>query len=197
MGQPKLLLPWKGSTILDHLVAVWTELGIDQWTVVTAGPDSPVGRALDHRRFPPENRIINPRPDEGMFSSIQCAARWHGWNKEITHQIVSLGDQPHVKFRTLQMLIRFAKTHPDHIVQPAWNGRPKHPVVLPRAHFKNLARSDAPNLKIYLDGCNSRRMNWPSDDAGLALDLDYPSDYEKALAMVGDSAGRDRPLADH
>jgi molybdenum cofactor cytidylyltransferase len=79
MGRPKLLLPWGGTTVLGHLIAQWRALQAGQITVVCAA-DGPVPAELDRLAFAAENRIVNPHPEQGMFSSIQCAARWPGWN---------------------------------------------------------------------------------------------------------------------
>src|SRR5258708_665729 len=79
MGQPKLLLPWGNSSVLGHLIGLWTELTADQIAVVCSAADTGMEAELEHLRFPRENRIVNPDPGKGMFSSIQCAARWRGW----------------------------------------------------------------------------------------------------------------------
>ena len=43
-------------------------------------PTNVLGTELDRLGFPPGNRIPNPDPQRGMFSSIQCAAAWGGWD---------------------------------------------------------------------------------------------------------------------
>ena len=106
MGRPKLLLPWGGTSVLGHLIHQWTELGAGQIAVVVAAGDQTIQRELDRLGFAPEHRIPNPQPERGMFSSIQCAARWTGWHNSATHWSIVLGDQPHLKLETLRALIR-------------------------------------------------------------------------------------------
>jgi len=79
MGRPKMLLPWGETTVLGCLVAQWQQTGARQITVVVAANDSGITNELDRIGFPREQRITNPDPARGMFSSIQAAARWHGW----------------------------------------------------------------------------------------------------------------------
>lgn len=183
MGRPKLLLPWNGTSILAHLIATWNRLGAQEIAVVTSGPESPVARELVRLSLHAVHRIDNPKPDDGMFSSIQSAARWAGWPLDLTHWIVSLGDQPHVRRETLANLLEFARENSACICQPEWQGRAKHPVVLPRAVFQELASAQVKDFKRFLESRREARRLCESDDAGLELDLDHPSDYESALRL--------------
>src|SRR5437868_3705961 len=76
MGQPKLLLPWGRTSVLGHLIEQWNRLGAEQLAVVSAADDAAIHAELERRGFPSKNRIYNPDPDRGMFSSIQSAANW-------------------------------------------------------------------------------------------------------------------------
>src|SRR5438552_13106264 len=109
MGKPKMLLPWGGSTILGHLIGVWKQLGAEQIAVVCAPRDQALNAELDRVGLPREHRIVNPDPARGMFSSIQCAAQWKGWNARITHWAIVLGDQPHLPLSLLRSLLDFAR----------------------------------------------------------------------------------------
>src|SRR5690349_18959505 len=79
MGRPKLLLPWGDTSIIGHLINQWGALRAEQVTVVCASSDSLIHTELDRLQFSVDNRILNPAPERGMFSSIQCAAQWPGW----------------------------------------------------------------------------------------------------------------------
>ena len=65
------------------------------------------GAELDRLNFPVRDRIENPQPERGMFSSILCAAHWHGWRREIASWAIVLGDQPHLRTETLRVLLEF------------------------------------------------------------------------------------------
>ena len=186
MGQPKLLLPWGETTVLGHLARQWSELGARQVAVVTAAADAALETELQRLNFPSENRIRNHAPERGMFSSIQCAAQWPGWSSTLTHWAILLGDQPHLRVGTLQSVITFAAMHPDQAVQPARNGRPRHPVLLPKALFRELAASTAPDLKEFLSRHESALCE--CGDPGLDLDIDRPEDYDRALSLAFSAA---------
>src|SRR5262245_9128299 len=85
MGRPKLRPAWEHTTVLGHLVGLWQEAGAGQVAVVCAADDAPIAAECDRLGVPGEKRIVNPEPGRGMFSSIQCAARWPGWRADVTH----------------------------------------------------------------------------------------------------------------
>jgi molybdenum cofactor cytidylyltransferase len=183
MGRPKLLLPWSDTSVLGHLLRTWEQLAVQQISVVLAADALVIEPELDRLGFPTSNRIYNSAPDRGMFSSIQCAAAWAGWSEELTHWIITLGDQPHLQPATLRALLEFGAVNPTKICQPLRNGRRKHPVLLPKREFMALNNSAATDLKQFLEDCASARAGFESEDAGLDLDIDQPEDYERALRL--------------
>jgi len=182
MGRPKMLLPWNETTVLGHLIAQWQQTDARQITVVCAANDVGINNELDRIGFAREQRIINPDASRGMFSSIQVAARWPGWNATLTHWAIALGDQPHLANATLRAASEFAAQQLDKIFQPSRNGRPRHPVFLPRRIFETLANSTHHTLKEFLGTYASEVRLTEVNDPGLDFDLDTPADFEEARA---------------
>jgi molybdenum cofactor cytidylyltransferase len=182
MGRPKLLLPWGATSVLGHLVDQWGGLAA-QLTVVCAAHDGTLHGELERLGVTVGGRILNPDPERGMFSSIQCAARWRGWNPELNHWVIALGDQPHVMSATLRRLLDSAAANPERVCQPARQGRARHPVVLPRPEFEALGFSTAASLKDFLLARSPGPLLCECDDPGLDFDLDEPADYERALRL--------------
>ena len=185
MGSQKMLLPWRDTTVVGHLIRVWKELAAAQVAVVCDPNNSGLAAGLDRLQFPAAERIMNPDACQGMFSSIQCAARWSGWRTSVTHLAVVLGDQPHLRTATLRALLDFSARHPGKICQPARQGRPRHPVVLPRTAWAAISNCKETNLKEFLASRAAEVAMIELEDEGLDLDLDYPEDYQKALRGAG------------
>lgn len=185
MGRPKLLLPWGQTSVLGHLLEQWQSLGTKQIAVVVGAGDLAMKHELDRLCIGVQNRIVNEAPERGMFSSIQCAARWNGWAEQLTHWAIVLGDQPHLRLATLRALLAFSASQVESICQPARDGRQYHPVVLHHAVFSELADSGASSLKEFL----APRLiaTYESDDPGLDLDIDRPEDYQRALELAANS----------
>jgi molybdenum cofactor cytidylyltransferase len=183
MGRPKLLLPWRGTSIIGHLIAQWRELGAAQIAVVCRPGDDAIQVELDRLAFPRADRIHNPNAGQGMFSSVQCAARWSGWRDALTGWAIVLGDQPHLQASTLRQLVVLHEKHPAAICQPRFEGRVRHPVILPRVVFTGLRTAVTVTLKDFLSETVGEKIECVVDDAGLKLDLDRPEDYDKALNL--------------
>ncbi len=180
MGRPKLLLPWAGTTVLGHLLQRWRELGAAQIAAVCAADAPGMQDEMNRLEFPEENRISNPAPARGMFSSIQCAAAWPGWKPELTHWVITLGDQPHIRQETLRRLLDLGRANPGAICQPLRGGHRKHPLCFPGREFAALKSSTASDLKQFLADYPASLAGFASDDPGLDFDMDRPEDYERA-----------------
>ncbi len=180
MGQPKPLLRWGSSTAIGRLIEIWRTLEARQIAVVCAPDDGLLALELDRLGVPDTDRIFNPTPERGMFSSVQCAAQWAGWKRELTHWAVALVDQPHLRPLTLSAVLAAGAAAPDRICQPSFADRPKHPILLPKTMFGELATATEENLKDFLQN-RAAMINYVRViDSGLAVDLDRPLDYERA-----------------
>jgi molybdenum cofactor cytidylyltransferase len=184
MGRPKLLLPWNQTSVLGHLIEQWQTLEAEQIAVVCAPGDVAVRAELDRLGFAEANRIGNPAPERGMFSSIQCAAQWSGWQASLTHWAIVLGDQPHLQPQTLRRVLEFSAALPARASQPARRDHGRHPVLLPKALFQQLADSTAPTLKEFLATRPGEVALCEVDDPGMEVDIDRPEDYSKAIDLA-------------
>jgi molybdenum cofactor cytidylyltransferase len=180
MGRPKPLLPWGETSILGHQIRTWQQLGAG---VVCAAGDAAIEAELGRLRFLKANRILNPQPERGMFSSIRCGAQWPGWTPDLTHWAISLGDQPHVRLETLRTLLAFSASHPTKVCQPCLRGRARHPVILPKKIFFKLGQTSASTLKEFLQTIPESVAHCEVGDPSLEFDIDTPADYERALAL--------------
>jgi molybdenum cofactor cytidylyltransferase len=189
MGRPKLLLPWGGTSVLGHQIETWRALGAGQIAVVCATDDAAMSAELTALNFPAANRIQNPDPEQGMFSSVVCAARWNGWHAELTRWAITLGDQPHLKIETLHTLLKFSAANPERVCQPRRLDHLRHPVILPKQFFRALGQTPALTMKDFLKAIPEGVSACDVDDAGLDLDLDTPDDYERALEIFFSKIG--------
>ncbi len=170
--------------MLGHLIKQWRTLGAKQTSVVCAAADRDIQAELDRLGFAEKDRIINLSPERGMFSSIQCAAQWPGWQAALTHWAIVLGDQPHLRPQTLRQVLDFSAAHPAKVCQPACRGHGRHPVLLPRSMFRQLADTTATTLKEFLAAGSREAAFCEVDDPGMEMDIDRPEDYAKALDLA-------------
>ena len=185
MGEPKLLLPWRDTTVIGWIIRQWQQLGAQQMAAVCRADDSPLHAELDRLQHPRADRIINPDPSRGMFSSIQCAANWNGWPPALTHFAIALGDQPQLATETLTAIIESATHSPSRICQPLHTGRAQHPILLPRVIFGELKNTAHHTMKEFLAARKDELNLVEINDSGVAMDIDTPEDYRAVVERFG------------
>lgn len=177
MGSPKLLLPWKQTTVIGQIISTWRELGAGQIAIVMRPNDRVLAAELDRLGLAEKNRIENPHPERGMFSSIQSAANWAGWDANISNWALVLGDQPQLDAKILRPLLTFYAQNSGKICQPLVEGHAGHPVIFSRTAFEELKSTQTANLKDFLKLQSSSCVHLKMDVPSLLLDLDTPEDY--------------------
>src|SRR6185295_2409316 len=78
MGSPKMLLPWGKTTVIEHVISVFENAGIDDILVVTGAAQAQVEDILaECRKRHPVRSVYNKNYASGeMLSSIQCGLRY-------------------------------------------------------------------------------------------------------------------------
>ncbi|HWF53105.1 MAG TPA: nucleotidyltransferase family protein [Solirubrobacteraceae bacterium] len=100
LGQPKQLLPYGSTTLLDHVLSVARACAFDQRLCVVGGGAEAVLRAVDIGGF---HVVVNPAFGEGCSSSI--AAALAAVDPAADALVLMLGDQPGVSAATVRALI--------------------------------------------------------------------------------------------
>ncbi len=181
MGKPKLLLPWGDTSILGHLLRLYKNVNTSQVAIVCSHGDTNIISELNRLAWPEKSRIFNPQVTPEMFSSVLCGFHWDGWQPEVSHLAVALGDQPLIREKTIANLIAHARQHPKNICQPVFENRRRHPVIIPRHITEKASLDSHNNLREVLNYFKEDISVLPCDDPGLVIDIDTPNDYEAAL----------------
>ena len=179
MGSPKALLDYEGQSFLDRLIELFAR-HCDPVVVALGHHAEAVRNGLkraDQARF-----VINPDPDRGMLTSLQCALR--GIPGTVDGVLFTPVDHPAVSDATIAKLTAaFAASRPV-LVVPRFEGRHGHPVGVAAALVPEF-------LKLPLDGRASDVIHSHAGetlyvdvdgDAGIVTDVDRPEDYQRLLA---------------
>jgi molybdenum cofactor cytidylyltransferase len=178
MGQPKLCLPWKDTTVLGHLLTQWREAGAEKILVIYPQCESsPVVQELDRLKIPSDQRAATIAPERGMMGSVVTAAGLAARDSSLTHLIIALGDQPHLQTETLAQLLRQCANSPGKIVRVVHNGKAGHPLALPAILFDDLSKTSSATLRDFLGLQNIPVADLTTNDSGILLDMDTPDDY--------------------
>ena len=177
MGQPKQLLPFQGTILLDWVMAQAEAAGaLDEVIVV-------LGRAADEIQPRLRNTrakvIVNPVFTEGCSGSYKAGMATIDPRAEAV--MVLLGDQPGVDSSVIDQVTEDWRTQGGRIALTSYRGRRGHPMVFARELFEQLHQlsGDKAAWKI-LDA----HPDWVRDvavDHAFPEDVDTRQDYETLL----------------
>ncbi len=131
LGQPKQLLPYRGTTLLDATLGVARACGFDQLLVTIGGASEEVRRRVD---FSGTQVVENLNFTAGCSSSISAAIA--EVDERSTGLVLMLGDQPGVSPVVVHDLIEHAADAPLGVCRYS-NGR-GHPFWFHRDVFDDL-----------------------------------------------------------
>ncbi|MBR2610066.1 MAG: NTP transferase domain-containing protein [Desulfovibrio sp.] len=143
--------------------------------------------------------VRNPRPEDGMFSSIRAGlhavlkqARAEGVEPEQGGVFIHPVDVPLTRRLTLLALLRAADVLPGTALQAAFCGEPGHPVFLPLSLVPAILAHDGHDgLRGALASVPCRQV--PVADAAMLPDMDTPEQYAilQTMAAGHDALTRD------
>ena len=180
MGTQKLLLPFAGKTVIEHVIDQVITGGLTD-TIAVVGVDPAVAEAAGRRSV----RIIrNDQPDQGMLSSVRCGFR--SVSDTCDAALVVLGDQPSICGALVIRILEASRTSPGKILAPSFDGARGHPLLVPmRYRDEVLTRYDDEGLRGLLRTHAGDVLELPADPSVLA-DMDDLADYRRELKRHAD-----------
>ena len=131
MGLPKLRLVWGGKSFFEIILGRLDDGGIAPVAAVIAAAEEAWARPLaGHARL-----VINHLPEAGMLLSVRLGVAALG---ECAALLIVPVDHPQVRPESYARLHESARQHPGMIIKPVCQGRPGHPVVIPRSLYPAL-----------------------------------------------------------
>ena len=166
MGQWKMMLPWRGETILD--VSIKNALQFCSRIILVSG-----FRAQElHERYalhPQITLVYNPDYQQGLFSSVRSGAS----QVRSDYCFISLGDLPCLPAALFQTLWQ---QRGDSALLPQYQGVPGHPILIASTQLRQLITCDQPgSMRKRL--LNSRHRCLELDYPQMILDIDTPADF--------------------
>lgn len=178
MGRPKLLLPWRGQTVIEHVLQAWMRSRV-QHVVVTVHPDDEALAELCRRCGA---RVVVPaQPPPDMKTSVWLAlqeARRALAPQPHDAWLLAPADMPSLQTATVDRLLAAYRPGDLRIVAPVWAGRRGHPIVLPLALADEVAALKADEgINALLGRVPVVEVDCP--EMSIHEDLDTPDDYRR------------------
>jgi molybdenum cofactor cytidylyltransferase len=174
MGRPKLLLPWKNTTVLGQTIRNVRESDVFDSLVITGAEADAIARIAREMGVP---ALFNEKyATAEMLSSLQTAVAM--LPEDIDAVLVVLGDQPLVEPAVINQILSAYWRGEGEIIAPRYRSRRGNPVLIGRRYFKELLSlppGSAPRDLLRKYPVYSVEVASQS----ILLDIDKPSDYEE------------------
>jgi molybdenum cofactor cytidylyltransferase len=180
MGQPKLLLPWENTTVIEHTLAAWRASRVDVVVVVVHPDDRELAKRCRHAGA---TVVVPPQPPPEMKDSVACALEYLRGQQSPQSEDVWLlapADVPRLSAAIVDRLLdEQARTgNRTEILVPVHDGRRGHPVLFPWPLADEVARlAEQEGVNALLDRHAVREVD--CGPAGVPGDLDTPDDYRR------------------
>jgi len=179
MGVNKLSLPWGKKTVLERSLETLMRSRVDEVIAVVHGEPGDWKNDLRGKRV---RFVLNPEYRRGMSTSIQRGLR--AVDPRSRGILIALGDQPFLKPRTINALIRIFSAGKGTIVVPSYRGKRGHPVLFDRSHEKELLQLEGDaGGKSVIERHPGRVVEMRTRSDAVIRDIDTWKDYRKACKM--------------
>jgi molybdenum cofactor cytidylyltransferase len=172
MGAFKPLLPFGDTTVIESCINNLRSAGIENIVVVVGH------RAEDVQAGLRDQNIIfahNPEPDSEMSASIARGVELISPNVKAV--IIALVDHPAVSPDVVALLIK-EWSQGARLIQPEYNGRGGHPVLIDFVHRQELLQLDhQEGLRSLFAAHREEVRRVPVDSPYVARDMDTWEDY--------------------
>jgi molybdenum cofactor cytidylyltransferase len=182
MGQPKMLLPWGKGTVIEQVIRVFAEAGMEDILVITGGAHERVQDIIlkSCGEYPVRTAYNKDYEDGEMLSSIQCGLR-DLTQESIGASIIGLGDQPQVEESSVRRVCEAFLRTKSPLVVPSYRMRRGHPWLVARTLWNEilgLSPDQTPRnfLNAHAEDIHYVELDSPS----ILADLDTPEDYRMA-----------------
>ncbi len=176
MGTQKLLLPFGGATVVEHIVDQLLASRLESVHVVTGSDADLIADRLGDR---PLALVRNPETDAEMLSSVRCGLRALPPGEGV---LVALGDQPSITTELIDDLVAAFDASGGGIVMPTHKGRRGHPIVFSMVYRDEvLTRFDEVGLRGLPHAYPDDVLEVAAATSAVLADVDYPDDYRREL----------------
>jgi molybdenum cofactor cytidylyltransferase len=181
MGRPKLLLPYRGTSLVGAVVAALRQAGADPIALVASAERTDL---LDFARQEGLVAAVNPDPERGMLSSIWEGLAALGGAEALARSgealLVCPADLPALRASTVGELLRRQAEARAPLAVPVFRGKRGHPLAIAPALIPEIATLDLEvGLRQLLERHAAEVLEVEVPDEGAVEDVDTPEDYAR------------------
>ena len=180
MKIPKMLLPFRGKTIIEKVIENVIESKTDKTVVVLGSDKDKILKVTEHL---PVMHCYNEYYKQGMLSSVICGFR--SLPEKFRAALVMLGDQPGIGSDIINEVIDAFRRSGKGITIPVFKNKHGHPLLID-AKYRNEIENLDPDKGLrslyrkFTDDVFEVEINNPT----ILKDIDTPEDYNNELNQI-------------
>jgi molybdenum cofactor cytidylyltransferase len=180
MGFPKMLLPFKGITMLENVIRNVTGSAVDNTLVVLGAQRETLTELVSKSSV---TCCFNDNYKEGMLSSVKCGFR--NLPSDFQAVLVFQGDQPLISPKVINKVIEGYISHNKGIVIPVYKRKRGHPILIGRKYLYEIEMLDnKEGLRSLSQKFSEDVLEVETDDPGILRDFDTYEEYKNELNQI-------------
>jgi molybdenum cofactor cytidylyltransferase len=180
MGFPKMLLAFRGKTMVENVIGNVADSRVDEIVVVLGASSEKIIEKTEHLNV---KHCFNENFKEGMLSSVKCGFR--NLPAEYKAVLVFQGDQPLITPKVINSVIEAYLSSGKGLVIPVYNKRRGHPLLIEKRYGAEIEKLTAEEglhalaAKFYGDV-----LEVEVDEPGILRDIDTYEEYENEINQI-------------
>ncbi|MEN6324860.1 MAG: nucleotidyltransferase family protein [Syntrophomonas sp.] len=173
MGRPKLLLPFRGVSLIRSVTLNVLASAVDEVLVVSGYRAAAVNSEIEDL---PVRIVYNPNYLQGQGTTLAAGARQVNPASECF--LVFMGDQPLIDAAIINRLIKEYRQSNCFALRPEYRGQPGHPVLFHGSLLEPLKTlGEDEGARKILARLGNRVVNLPVSNQEVIIDVDTPEAY--------------------
>ncbi len=173
MGFPKMLLPFRGTTIIEQVIENVINSQVKETVVVLGAERQYIQKVI---RNWPVKHCNNEVYKEGMLSSVKCGFRFLPHDFEAA--LVFPGDQPLIRTEITDSVISAFRFSGKGIVMPVYGNKRGHPLLISSRYREEVMLLDpGEGLRTLARNFSNDVFEVETDTTDILKDIDDQEDY--------------------
>jgi molybdenum cofactor cytidylyltransferase len=180
MGSPKLVLPFRGKTIIENVIGNISRSKIENMILVLGADSEKIIKAVEGADV---KLCYNDNYSQGMLSSVRCG--FSSLPHDFRAALVFQGDQPMIGPEITNALIDAYKKSGKGIIIPTFEKKRGHPLLLDSKYRNDIMKLDGE------EGLRALAYRFPHDvfevkvyTQNVLKDIDTEEDYFSEMKQI-------------
>ncbi len=180
MRSPKMILPFKGTTIIENVIKNIITSDIDNTVIVLGSNKDEILRLTE--KFPVMH-CYNGNYKDGMLSSVKSGFKY--LPDDFRAAIVFLGDQPMINASVINNVIQGYNESGKGIVIPVYRNRRGHPLLVDKKYRDEIMNLDGQEgLRELVKNHPDDLLRIETEDPSILKDIDTEEEYKNELNQI-------------